>query len=78
MDAFLNLALDEVLETKFTHPAGGQDDEAREELIKSPYAHISVSDGVAHTRFLTDSIWPIYFLTYWVRDRKVMGLEEAH
>ncbi len=77
LDAFLDLALDEDLETEFTHPADnpGLD---REDLIAHPYTHISVSDGGAHTRFLSNSIWPIYFLSHLVRDREIMTLEQAH
>ena len=77
LDAFLDLALDEDLETEFTHPA---DNPAlnREDLIAHPYTHISVSDGGAHTRFLSNSIWPIYFLSKLVRDREIMTLEQAH
>ena len=77
LDAFLDLALDEDLETEFTHPAGNPGDD-RENLITSPYTHISVSDGGAHTRFLTNSVWPVYFLTHWVRDREIITLEQAH
>jgi len=78
LDAFLDLALDESLETEFTHSAGGPDEGEREDLIKSPYSHVSVSDGGAHTRFLTNSTWPVYFLTHWVRERETMSLEQAH
>ena len=79
LDTFLDLALDEGLETEFSHPVGGQKgDERHADLIKHPYRHISASDGGAHTRFLTNSVWPIFFLTYWVRDKAIMSLEEAH
>ena len=78
LDSFLDLALDEDLETLFTHPAAAQDEEAREERIRNPYVHISLSDGGAHTRFLTNSVWPVHFLAHWVRDSGIMTLEEAH
>ena len=78
VDAFLDLALDEDLATGFSHPAAAQGDEARADRILSPYSHISVSDGGAHTRFLTNSTWPVYFLTEWIRDRGLMTLEQAH
>ena len=79
VDAFLDLALDEGLETLFSHPGGVQDDEAElEERIKDPYTHVSNSDGGAHTRFLTISLWPVYFLSHWVRDKEIMSLEQAH
>ena len=37
-----------------------------------------MSDGGAHTRFLVNSVWPVYFLAHWVRDRELMSLEQAH
>ena len=78
LDAFLDLALDEDLETEFGNPAGALGDDTLAARIKNPDAHISTSDGGAHTRFLTNSQWPVYFLTHWVRDNELMTLEEAH
>ena len=78
LDAFLDIALDEDLETEFAHPAGGQGDDARAERLVNPYVHISVSDGGAHTRFLVNSVWPVYFLGHWIRDNELMTLEQAH
>lgn len=80
LDAFFDLALDEDLETEFEVPAN--DDpaelEARVPELLDPHSHISVSDGGAHTRFLTMSTWPVEWLTFWVRDRQIMTLEQAH
>jgi N-acyl-D-aspartate/D-glutamate deacylase len=78
LDVFLDLALDENLETEFSHPSNPEERDADPNYIKSPYSHISVSDGGAHTRFLTSSLWPIYFLAHWIRDQELMTLEEAH
>jgi N-acyl-D-aspartate/D-glutamate deacylase len=78
LDAFVDLALDEDLETEFAHPAAAQGDDARAEYINNPFVHISISDGGAHTRFLTNSTWPVYFLTNWIRERELMTLEQAH
>ena len=75
VDAFLDLALDEGLETVFAHPV---DPRPLDENILSPYGHVSVSDGGAHTRYLTTSTWPVEFLTYWIRDRQIMSLEQGH
>ena len=77
LDAFLDLALDEDLETEFTHPADNPGAD-RDDLVTHPFTHISVSDGGAHTRFLSNSIWPVYFLSHLVRDREIMTLEQAH
>ncbi len=75
VDAFLDLALDEGLETVFSHPV---DPRPLDENILSPYGHVSVSDGGAHTRYLTTSTWPVEFLTYWIRDKQIMSLEQGH
>ena len=78
LDAWLDLALDEDLETTFTHFLNAGGEEALEPLIKSPYASVSIGDGGAHVRFLTQSTWPVYFLGHWVRDKEIMTLEQAH
>ncbi len=75
LDAFLDLALDEALETQFAHAV---DPEPLEQNVLNPYGHISVSDGGAHTRYLTTATWPVEFLTHWVRDKEIMSLEQAH
>ena len=79
LDAFLDIALDEDLETEFAHPADAAGrDEARAERLSNPFVHISVSDGGAHTRFLVNSVWPVYFLAHWIRDYGLMSLEQGH
>ena len=80
VEAFLDLALDEGLETEFLIPPRDTADDMRllEQRLKDPYAHISVSDGGAHTRFAANAVWPVYWLAYWIRDREIMSLEQAH
>ena len=78
VDAFLDLALDEDLETVFSALASSGDEGRLERRIKDPRVHISVSDGGAHTRFVTVSTWPIHFLAQWIRDKQIMSLEQAH
>ena len=80
LDAFLDLALDEDLETEFLIPPRNSPDELedRSRQLADPYSHISVSDGGAHTRFLTIATWPVEWLSFWVRDREIMTLEQAH
>ena len=78
VDAFLDLALDEHLQTVFTVPQNPGDSPDLIDRITGPYGHISMSDGGAHTRYQTSAHWPIYFLAHWVRDKEVMTLEQAH
>ena len=79
-DAFLDLALDEDLETEFVMPPRDNPEAMNllEEQIRDPYAHVSASDGGAHIRYITVSMWPIYFLTHWIREKEIMSLEQAH
>ena len=79
VDAFIELAIDEQLQTEFDHPSAAfYDDESLAPPILDPYSHISVSDGGAHIRFTTASVWPIHFLSYWIRDKELMSLEQGH
>ena len=81
LDAFLDLAPEEGLETEFFIPPRDNPDalKSREQALKYPYAHISTSDGGAHTKFLgTQAPWPIFWLSFWIRDREIMSLEQAH
>lgn len=78
LDALLDLALDEGLQTTFSHLLANRGDQVLAERIMSPYSHISLSDGGAHIRYLTLSMWPLHFLSYWVRDKALTTLEHAH
>jgi N-acyl-D-amino-acid deacylase len=51
---------------------------AMKEIATSPVAIPGVSDGGAHTKFVTTGRYPTDLLSYWVREEKIMELEEAH
>ena len=80
LDAFLDLALDEGLNTEFANPPRDSEDalKAHEKKITDPLSHVSQSDGGAHTRFSMLSNWPVHWLSFWIRDREIMSLEQAH
>ncbi len=80
VDAFIDLALDEHLQTEFTLPQNPVESQMADLIrhIQSPYGHISLSDGGAHVRYQSGADWPIYFLSRWVRDQEIMSLEQAH
>jgi N-acyl-D-aspartate/D-glutamate deacylase len=48
------------------------------ELLASPYVIPGVSDGGAHTKFLTAGSYTTDTLTWLVRDEKRLSLEDAH
>ena len=78
LDAMLDLALEEELQTVFGFLHAGGDDAGTAEICQHAFTHISNSDGGAHVRFLTMSTWPIHFLSHWIRDQGIMSLEQAH
>jgi len=78
LDAWFDLAIDEDLQTVFSHHLADRPDDTLAGRIMNPYSHISLSDGGAHIRYLTISTWPVHFLAYWVRERQLTTLEHAH
>lgn len=77
VDALLDLVLEEDLETEFERREVNSDDAAMDALLNSPYTVIGQSDGGAHVLFRTDYSQTTYMLAHWVREKKIMSLEEA-
>ena len=77
IDAFLDLALDEDLETIFWNANNGGDWNAMGEIFRSPYVLIGTSDAGAHVLFGADFGYGTILLGLWVRERQVMSLEQA-
>ncbi|HEY7558107.1 MAG TPA: amidohydrolase family protein [Candidatus Binatia bacterium] len=77
LDVFLDLALEEDLETEFERREVNSDEVAMTSLLTSPYTVIGQSDGGAHVVFRTDYSYSTYLLSHWVRERQIMSLEEA-
>lgn len=79
LDLFCDLAVAERLETYFyIEDQTSDDDEANAVILQHPYIIPGVSDGGAHAKFLSMGKYPTVVLTKWVRDEKVISLEEAH
>lgn len=77
INAFLDLALDENLETIFWNANNGGDWDAMGEILRSPYVLIGTSDAGAHVLFGADFGYGTILLGLWVRERQVMSLEQA-
>ncbi len=77
VDAFLDLALEENLETVFSLGEINMDTEAVAQILGSPYAVVGLSDGGAHVQFHSNVSNPTRLLGYWVREKKIMSLELA-
>ena len=78
IDAFLDLVIDEDMKTTFETPPLKLDRDGMKEMAGSSVALPGVSDGGAHTKFITLGAYPTEFLTMHVRQNQIMDLEEAH
>jgi len=78
IDAFLDLALAEDLETIFEDSPAQGDDEAVAAIFRSPYVLLGQSDAGAHVASGNPGFgYATLLLGYWVRERRIMALEEA-
>jgi N-acyl-D-amino-acid deacylase len=77
LDAFLDLALEENLDTVFWNANNGGDAAAMGEILSSPYVLIGTSDAGAHVQFGADFGYGTTLLGLWVRERRLLSLEYA-
>ncbi len=77
LDAFLDLAVEERLDTLFSLGEINMDTEAVAQILGSPYAVVGLSDGGAHVQFHSNVSNPTRLLGYWVREKGIMSLELA-
>ena len=77
VDAFLDLAVEENLETVFSLGEINMDTEAVAQILGSPYAVVGLSDGGAHVQFHSNVSNPTRLLGHWVREKHIMSLEHA-
>jgi N-acyl-D-aspartate/D-glutamate deacylase len=77
LDCFLDLSLEEDLETRFVHINTQGDPKAVCEILKHPSVVIGQSDAGAHMGYDARFGYCTTFLGRWVRDYGIMKLEEA-
>jgi len=77
IDAFLDLVVEEKLETRFLQAENNIDDEAMTRILTYPNAFIGLGDGGAHVQFHGGYGYTTRLLGEWVRERKVLTLEQA-
>jgi N-acyl-D-amino-acid deacylase len=77
LDCFLDLSLEEDLETRFVHVNTQGDPTAVCEILKHPAVMIGQSDAGAHMGYDARFGYSTAFLGCWVRDHGIMDLEEA-
>src|SRR3954471_14663063 len=77
VDALLDITLDDDLDNEFTMQSFNTRVERMAELLNDRSILLGLGDGGAHLDMLCDSGYPTYVLGTWVRERKVLKLEEA-
>jgi N-acyl-D-aspartate/D-glutamate deacylase len=77
IDAFLDLSLEEGLDTEFQTSSTNGDEKAVAEIIKSPYVLVGQSDAGAHLIYDAGFGYATRLLGYWVREKQIMTVEEA-
>jgi N-acyl-D-amino-acid deacylase len=76
-DVFLDLGLDDDLETMFDCRLFNTDEKKVSELLRHPCAAVALSDAGAHLSFLCDAGFGLHLFGHWVRDRGDMTLPQA-
>jgi N-acyl-D-aspartate/D-glutamate deacylase len=77
IDAFLDLVVEEKLDTRFLQAENNIDDEALTKILTYPNAVIGLGDGGAHVQFHGGYGYITKLLGEWVREKQVMTLEQA-
>ena len=77
IDAFLDLVVEENLETAFISSHNNMDKEALAIILNYPNTIFGQSDGGAHLQYSSEVGYATHVLGHWVREEKVMSLEKA-
>jgi len=77
IDAFLDLVVEENLDTAFLYGENNSDTTAMATILNYPNAIVGLSDGGAHVQFHGGYGYSTRLLGYWVREQGIMSLEHA-
>ncbi|HXR59460.1 MAG TPA: amidohydrolase family protein, partial [Burkholderiales bacterium] len=77
VDALLDVTLADDLECELTMASWNTRVDRMAEILNNRDILLGLGDGSAHLDMLCDSGYPTYVLGTWVRDRKVLTLEEG-
>src|SRR5262249_10282427 len=77
IDAFLDLAIEENLDSEWLHGEINVDDAAMAQILTYPNAISGLSDGGAHVQFQSGFGFSTRLLSEWVREKRAMSLEQA-
>jgi N-acyl-D-aspartate/D-glutamate deacylase len=77
VDALLDVTLEDDLDNEFTMQSFNTREDRMAEILNNRDMLLGLGDGGAHLDMLCDSGYPTYVLGTWVREKKVLSLEEA-
>jgi N-acyl-D-amino-acid deacylase len=77
VDALLDVTLEDDLDNEFTMQSFNSRADRMAEILNDKTVLLGLGDGGAHLDMLCDSGYPTYVLGTWVREKKVLALEEA-
>ena len=77
LDVFLDLAVEEDMETTFEYFQRNGDPEVMATLLRSPYPLVGDSDSGAHVVFNAYYGFASYFFQRWIRELGIMSWEEG-
>lgn len=77
IDAFLDLSLEEGLDSEFQTSSTNGDEEAVAAIIRSPFTLVGQSDAGAHLIYDAGFGYATRLLGYWIREKNVMTLEDG-
>ena len=77
VDVIIDLVLEKHLKQFFLQPLANENQSDVLEMMRHPRSVVTFSDSGAHVSQIMDSSLQSHVLSYWVRDRQAMSLEEA-
>ena len=77
VEAMIDLALEKDMDVFFLHPVANENQDYALELIKHRRSVVTFSDSGAHVSQLMDASLQTHLLSYWVRAKQALTLEEA-
>ncbi|HKX08325.1 MAG TPA: amidohydrolase family protein [Stellaceae bacterium] len=77
VELMIDLALERDLKRFFLQPIANEDEAAALELIRHPRTVVTFSDAGAHVSQIMDNSLQTHLLSYWVREKQALTLEQA-
>jgi len=77
VELMINMALERDLKMFFRAPLANENQDHVLEMIKHPRSVVTFSDSGAHVSQIMDSSLQTHLLSYWVREKQALTLEDA-